>query len=183
MPLLQTDKPIYYIRRDTLVWPVTESEIREANPNVSFPDPFVPLSEYACVLPKQKPEHNPVTHTAAEGDPVLTDKGHWEQTWVLTPIYATTEEESAAIAADSEAKRRASIPESVSPRQIRQALTRAGLRASVDAAVAAGDQDTKDWYEFATSFDRSNPVVAALGALLNVSDAQLDDLWILAASL
>lgn len=75
------------------------------------------------------------------------------------------------------------IPQSVSPRQIRQALTRAGLRASVEAAVAAGDQDTKDWYEFATAFERSNPVVAELGAALNVSDAQLDDLWILAASL
>jgi len=75
------------------------------------------------------------------------------------------------------------VPQSVSPRQIRQALTRAGLRASVEAAVAAGDQDTKDWYEFATAFERSNPVVAALGAALNVSDAQLDDLWILADSL
>lgn len=75
------------------------------------------------------------------------------------------------------------VPQSVSPRQIRQALTRAGLRASVEAAVAAGDQDTKDWYEFATFFERSNPVVAALGAALNISDAQLDDLWILADSL
>lgn len=75
------------------------------------------------------------------------------------------------------------VPQSVSPRQIRQALTRAGLRASVEAAVAAGDQDTKDWYEFATFFERSNPVVAALGAALNVSDAQLDNLWILAATL
>lgn len=75
------------------------------------------------------------------------------------------------------------VPQSVSPRQIRQALTRAGLRASVEAAVAAGDQDTKDWYEFATFFERSNPVVAALGAALNVSDAQLDDLWTLADSL
>lgn len=75
------------------------------------------------------------------------------------------------------------VPESVSPRQIRQALTRAGLRASVEAAVAAGDQDTKDWYEFATAFERSNPVVAVLGAALNVSDAQLDELWILADSL
>ena len=75
------------------------------------------------------------------------------------------------------------IPKSVSPRQIRQALTRAGLRASVEAAVAAGDQDIKDWYEFATDFERSNPVVASLGAALNVSDEQLDALWILAEAL
>lgn len=75
------------------------------------------------------------------------------------------------------------VPQSVSPRQIRQALNRAGLRASVEAAVAAGDQDTKDWYEFATAFDRASPVVAALGVALSVSPAQLDDLWTLAGSL
>lgn len=75
------------------------------------------------------------------------------------------------------------VPQSVSPRQIRQALTRAGLRASVEAAVAAGDQDTKDWYQFSNPFERSNPVVAAMGAALNVSDAQLDALWVLADTL
>ena len=38
---------------------------------------------------------------------------------------------------------------SISPRQIRQALTHANLRASVEATVLAGDQDLKDWWEFA----------------------------------
>lgn len=75
------------------------------------------------------------------------------------------------------------VPQSVSPRQIRQALTRAGLRASVEAAVAAGDQDTQDWYNFSNPFERSNPVVSAMGASLGVSDAQLDNLWILADTL
>jgi hypothetical protein len=75
------------------------------------------------------------------------------------------------------------IPTAVSPRQIRQALTRAGLRTSVEAAVAAGGQDTKDWYEFATQFERSSPIVAALGAALSVTPLQLDDLWTLAGSL
>ena len=75
------------------------------------------------------------------------------------------------------------VPESVTPRQIRQALTRAGLRASVEAAVVAGDQDTKDWYEFATEFRRDSPVVAALAAGLGVTAPQLDDLWRLAATL
>lgn len=171
-----------YLNTNTLQ-KFTESEIRAAFPNVSFAQPFSPPEGYSVLFPAPQPEYNPVTHSVAEGIPVLTDKGHWEQTWVLTPIYATAEEESAALVADAEAKRRASIPSSVSPRQIRQALTRAGLRASVETAVAAGDQDTRDWYEFATAFDRSNPVVAALGTALNVSDAQLDDLWILAASL
>lgn len=75
------------------------------------------------------------------------------------------------------------VPQSVSPRQIRQALSRAGLRASVEAAVAAGDQDTKDWYEFATAFERSNPHILAMAQALGVTDAQLDGLFISAGTL
>ena len=71
----------------------------------------------------------------------------------------------------------------ISPRQIRMALTRAGIRAAVEAAVAAGDQDLKDWYEFSTTFERLNPQVAAMGAALNQSAAQLDALWALGATL
>jgi len=71
----------------------------------------------------------------------------------------------------------------ISPRQIRQALTRAGLRTAVEAAVAAGDQDLKDWYEFSTAFERLNPQVVAMGEALSVSPASLDDLWTLGESL
>jgi hypothetical protein len=70
-----------------------------------------------------------------------------------------------------------------SPRQIRQALTRAGLRQAVEGAIAAGDQDTKDWWEFATQFERQHARVIAMGAALGQTDAQLDALWALAVSL
>ena len=75
------------------------------------------------------------------------------------------------------------VPASVSPRQIRQALTRSSLRAPVESAIAASDQDTKDWYAYATEFQRDNPHVAAMGAALGVTSDQLDQLWILAGSL
>jgi hypothetical protein len=71
----------------------------------------------------------------------------------------------------------------VSPRQIRMALTRANLRTQVEAAVAAGDQDLKDWYEFSTAFERVNPQVTAMATALSVSEEQLDNLWKLAATL
>lgn len=71
----------------------------------------------------------------------------------------------------------------VSPRQIRQALSLAGLRSAVESAVAAGDQDLKDWYEFSTAFERLNPQVVAMGEALSVSPASLDDLWALGAQL
>ncbi len=71
----------------------------------------------------------------------------------------------------------------ISPRQIRQALTRAGLREAVEAAVAAGGQDLKDWWEFSTAFERLHPEVVTMGTALGQTDTQLDALWALGASL
>lgn len=71
----------------------------------------------------------------------------------------------------------------ISPRQIRMALTRTGLRAAVESAVAAGDQDLKDWWEFSTTVERHNAQVVAMGDALGQTDAQLDALWALGASL
>ena len=71
----------------------------------------------------------------------------------------------------------------VSRRALKQALTRTGLRASVEAAVALGDQDLKDWYAEALEFERSHESVIAMGVGLGVSEAQLDDLWNLAGTL
>ena len=71
----------------------------------------------------------------------------------------------------------------VTPRQIRMALTRAGLRAAVEAAVAAGDQDIKDWYEYSTLFHRENPLVDEMATAIGQTPAQIDALWELAAGL
>lgn len=71
----------------------------------------------------------------------------------------------------------------ISPRQIRMAMTQLGLRNDVEAVVAAGDQDMKDWYQFSTFFDRNHPQVLAMAAALNVDDQELDTLWALGATL
>lgn len=71
----------------------------------------------------------------------------------------------------------------VSPRQIRMALSRQGLRSGVETAVAAGDQDLKDWWDYSTVFDRGHPEVAAMASALQVTDSQVDALWQLASTL
>jgi hypothetical protein len=91
-------------------------------------------------------------------------------------------------AAEADAIREANKPvpapvTQISPRQIRMALTQMGLRSQVETAVSAGDQDMKDWYEFSTYFDRNHPQVLAMATALNVSSANLDNLWALAATL
>lgn len=74
-------------------------------------------------------------------------------------------------------------PVEVSPRQIRQALSAAGLRTQIETAVAASDQDTKDWWEFATTFERAHPMVIGMATGLGVTSTELDELFILAGSL
>lgn len=71
----------------------------------------------------------------------------------------------------------------VTPRQFRQALTRAGLRTAVDAFVAAQPQDIKDWYEYATEFDSSHPVVAGMALAMGKTPEEVNAVFQLAASL
>lgn len=75
------------------------------------------------------------------------------------------------------------VPQSVTPRQIRQALTQVGLRATIEASIAGGDQNAKDWYEYATQFERNHPIVLGMAQALSITEQQLDDLWRLAGSL
>lgn len=155
----------------------SENEIRNMFPNTSFPMPFVPPSEFKYIFPYPKPEHSYRTHYVVSLPPELTVLGHWEERWGIQP---RPQEEVDKIIAD---ELKARVPPSVSPRQIRQALTRVGLRTALENAIANADQDTKDWYEFATDFRRDNPVVSAMGTILGVPDSDLDNLWILAGSL
>ena len=114
------------------------------------------------------------------GAETLTVDAGNQRVIVTRTIVPWSEQE---IAADAEAKRKAAVPRSISPRQVRQALTRVGLRAAVEAAVAGGDQDIKDWWEFATAFERDNQHVIEMAAALGVTERQLDDLWTLGGSL
>lgn len=87
--------------------------------------------------------------------------------------------EAAALAEQA----RAHIPLSVSPRQIRQALTRFNVRTQVEAAVAAGDQDLKDWWEFATVVERNHPMVVGMATALGISTTELDAIFVAAGAL
>ena len=71
----------------------------------------------------------------------------------------------------------------LTPRQIRMALTRVGLRAQVESAVAAGDQDLKDWWEQSLSFERGHVRVEAMRVALGQTPQMLDFLWALGETL
>lgn len=90
---------------------------------------------------------------------------------------ATMAEFALNLIATYEASLVSPVPQQVTPRQIRQALTQAGLRDAVEYAVSQSSQDVKDWWEYSTVFERQNPQVIGMAAALGVSDSQVDDLW------
>lgn len=68
-------------------------------------------------------------------------------------------------------------PVSLTPRQFRQALTKANLRAMVEQMIGEATQDTKDWYEFATSFESRHPVVLQMAQAMGKTQADVDALF------
>lgn len=84
-------------------------------------------------------------------------------------------EGNTAAAADVPPPRRVN---NITPRQARLALTHFGLRSQVEAYVAAASQDVKDTWEFATMINRDDPLIQTAQALLSLTDAQIDALFV-----
>jgi hypothetical protein len=75
-----------------------------------------------------------------------------------------------------------SIPP-ITSRQLRMALTASGLRATVEAAVASGSQDLRDWWEYEPIMDRYHPLVVGMISALGKTPAEADAVWALGATL
>ena len=119
----------------------TEHEIRAAHPNTSFPTPFT-IEGYSCVFDAPQPTYDKYTQTIAQGVPVETLKGHWEQTWIVLDLNAEQlvvaqaqkiEDEKTKIKADI-----AALESSVTPRRQREAILGIdnGWLANVDIEIA-----------------------------------------------
>ena len=77
----------------------------------------------------------------------------------------------------------APVPASVTPAQIRLAiLNTPGLQPVLDTYVAAMDAETRIRWDYAISVSRHDPAVIAAAAWAGLSDAQLDQLFVRAAS-
>jgi hypothetical protein len=72
------------------------------------------------------------------------------------------------------------VPSSVSPRQIRLALNKLGLRDTVEAEIAVSSRDIRDTWEFSTEISITDPLVQSIATKFG---ADLNGLFILAASL
>ena len=72
---------------------------------------------------------------------------------------------------------------SVSAWDLRKALNQTGHRAAVEAVIAAASQDVKDGWATEQTYQRDHPLVEALGVAAGLSDATIDEIFVLANSL
>ena len=82
--------------------------------------------------------------------------------------------------------RRSLVPQSVTMRQARQAMLSAGILSQVDALIAAmpgdeGESARIDW-NHAREVKRDWPLIGALGPQMGLTEQQIDDLFIYAAT-
>jgi len=74
------------------------------------------------------------------------------------------------------------VTQHVTPLQMRRALRATGLKATVDAALASQSEEVREEWEYATEVQRTNPTLDALAHALGKTDAEIDDLFRLAAT-
>jgi len=167
-----------YIKTDgvnVLKYPYTIQALKADNPSTCFgavPSQGDFASFGAFPVHATQPPVISTVEYIREGAPVQA-AGGWFQVWeVLPKSEAQIQEEEEALKVQE-----------VTPRQIRQALTKVGLRTKVEDAVAAADQDTKDWWEFTTVIARNNPQLIAMATLLDIPAVEVDAVFVLAASL
>jgi hypothetical protein len=75
------------------------------------------------------------------------------------------------------------VPRQVPRWQARRALLNAGLLDAVEAAVAAADRHVQITWEDAPNIVRDSPFIAAIAPSLELTDAQIDALFVAAAEI
>lgn len=75
------------------------------------------------------------------------------------------------------------IPYKISIRQAKLALLGAGLLDDIENAMASADRSVQISWEYATEFERDNPLILYFQSRLNLSKEQVDNLFISAKGL
>ena len=65
---------------------LSESDIKNQNPNQSFTNPFVPPDRYKYIFPSPVPPYDVDREIVKEVQPVFTIKGHWEQRFEVVKL-------------------------------------------------------------------------------------------------
>lgn len=158
-------------------YPYPLDQLRRDYPNTSFPAQLgaALLAEYDVypVALTVQPAFDAATQCINELAPVQVD-GVWTQQWTVRDL--------------TPGELKARVPTVVTMRQARLALLQVGLLNQVETAIAAVEDPVQrqavqiEW-EYAIEVDMTHPWVQHLATALSLGEAQLDDLFNLAATL
>lgn len=124
------------------------------------------------LCPGINPRAGDFTVEQRNGNPVISS-------WNRGDIQQPTQQQIEAVDTDLIYKG----PVSVTPRQARLALMGAGILDQVQAAVDQAGGSTKITWEYASEISRTDPLITAIGGALGLTAAQIDALFINAATL
>ena len=134
------------------------SAIREAHPNMSVPE-GADLSGigYSKVLPALHVPTARQDEIVVQRPPEKVD-GVWREVFALEPAPVF-------------------VPQRVTMRQARLELLSRGLLDNVAATIAVAGRAAQIEWEYASTVDRDNPVIAAVQQRQHMTDEQIDDLF------
>lgn len=123
---------------------------------------------YGSVSDTKPPEFNEETHVALF---VGWDRGYWEI--ISLDEYKLMYPDPKDIIV---------VPQMLTPRQARLALLNAGLLDEVETLLA-NDRAMQIWWEYSLDIQRNHEHVVAIGSALELTETQLDELFIEGAKL
>lgn len=170
-----------YIDTTTNEWGLTQAAIMQRHPLTVFPDPFVPLEQYAVVADQPPPAFDQATHKAVELAP-LEGEGGYQQQWGVVPLDngELAQLEAERLAAERAARDAARITISRTQGLVYIYRTLRVTEADVEAMIGGmTDEDEKyeaGLYFRAATWDSDNPHVLMFGAGIGLdTPAKLED--------
>ena len=145
---------------------LSEYDFFKSHPNVSFPitltDEVLAPFDYAVLTFTPQPEFDSWTHELSEGKPEQRD-GKWYQTWVLTPVTHTPEENAERLLQRKEQK----------VAQI-DAQTSSAIMAGFECEATPPDTNTPELLHFSyDAFDQQNFADAAVSMQLATASGDI----------
>lgn len=146
---------------------------QESLADLSWTDPALGVSNAAWY--PEVDQSLPLQEYERYGEETLTIDTVNKQVIVTRTVIPWTPEE---IEADKLAKYKASIPTSITPRQIRLQLSTIGMRQAVEDYVASASLEIKDWWEFSLAYERNAPLLVEAATTLGMTSEQLDQFFV-----
>ncbi|GAB2731489.1 hypothetical protein GCM10027195_44460 [Comamonas sediminis] len=172
-----------FIDTTTKEWGLSQADIMQRHPLTVFPDPFVPLEQYAQVEDQPQPTFVQATHKAVELAPVQTEEGYLQQ-WEVVPLSdeELAQRETERLAAEQAARDAARV--TVTKRQALLALfdmkgiKNEDIEAQINLIPDEFDRYRAlvDW-QGSAAIESDSPTVLLLAAGLNLTEADLHELF------